>query len=284
MNTEHKPLSCCPDTAPVPGEYDTFGAELYDLLAPAFSPTIAGDVEFYVGLAHSAGGPVLDLGCGTGRILIPIAEEGVRVVGLDYSPDMLDVARRKLARCSVETRERVELVQGDMRTFSLGRSFPLIICPFRAFQHLLTSEDQRKALRCIRDHLDEGGRLAFNIFDPSLEFIAAHQGPLGSALKKIAEFTHPDNGRRVVVWDSCRYDLAQQLFDAYWIYEELDKAGHVVQRIYRRLAGRYVFRFEMEYLLELCGFRVEALHGDFHGGPHRHGAEQVWVVSKRLPG
>jgi SAM-dependent methyltransferase len=257
-------------------EYEGADAIFYDSCFQG----VEGDVQFYIEEARKAGSPILEIGCGTGRILLPIAEAGMRVVGLDRSPTMLSILRRKLDVYGVETQRRIELVEGDMRHFSLERHFKLVIIPFRAFLHLLTPKDQRQALACIREHLTDDGRLVFNVFDPDLELIAAHLGPLGSALKKDSEFIHPDTGRRVILWFTGQYDPERQMLDGSFIFEELDEQGRVVAKTYSPLTLRYVYRYEMRYLLELCGYRVEALYGDFRHGPFRAGGEQIWVARK----
>lgn len=257
-------------------EYDRQDALFYD----HYSTGVPGDVEFYVAEARKAGSPVLEIACGTGRILLPIAEAGVEVVGLDRAPSMLAVARGKIAKLPSEARRRVQLVEGDMRNFDLGRRFSLVMIPYRAFLHLLTVEDQKRALRCIHDHLVEGGRLVLNNFDPRLETIVAHRSSLGSALKLDSEFSHPETGRRVLVWDTREYDVGEQIIRQYFVFEELDEDGHVVSKRFNPLVLRYLFRFEMQHLLELSGFQVDALYGDFDRGPFRSGGEQVWVASR----
>jgi SAM-dependent methyltransferase len=257
-------------------EYAGLDADLYDW----WTSPAEGDVEFYVGEAKKTGSPVLELGCGTGRITIPAAEAGLEVVGLDNAPEMLAKAREKVSKLGDEVQSRVELVEGDMRDFSLGRRFNLIMIPFRAFLHLLTEEDQRKALTRIRDHLTDEGRLVFNIFDPSLEIIMDHEGALGSSLKMESEFIHPETGRRLVVWDTRRYDKTNQFVEQYFIFEELDEDGRVASKTYVPLKLRYFHRFEMQYLLELCGLEIVALYGDFQRGPFEHGGEQIWVARR----
>lgn len=257
-------------------EYSGADATFYDYCFTG----LEGDVQFFVEEARKAETPVLEIGCGTGRILLPIAQSGVSVVGLDRSSAMLDILRRKLGKLDTDTQRRVELVEEDMRAFALGQKFDLITIPYRAFLHLLTSKAQRQALSCIREHLTDNGRLIFNIFDPSHELIAARLGPLGSALQKDSEFVHPDTSQRVVVWFTGQYDPEQQLLDAYFIFEELDAGGRTIAKTYSPLTLRYVYRYEMRYLLELCGYRVEALYGDFQRSSFRYGGEQIWVVRK----
>lgn len=257
-------------------EYDHIDAELYDRYARG----LPGELEFYVEEASRAGGPVLELGCGTGRILLPAAEAGAQMVGLDRAPAMLEVLRRKLAALPEEVQSRVELAQADMRSFELGRRFPLILIPYRAFLHLLTDAEQRMALERIREHLEPGGRLVLNVFDPDVETIAAHLGVLGGATKRAAEFAHPRTGHRVVLWDTRHYQLEQQVLDQYFIFEELDPEGHSLKRTFSRLMIRYVHRYEMQHLLELSGFEIVDLYGDFGRGPFRAGGEQIWVARR----
>jgi SAM-dependent methyltransferase len=258
-------------------EYDHIDAELYDRYARG----LPGELEFYIEEACRAGGPVLELGCGTGRILLAAAEAGAEVVGIDRSPAMLEVLRSKLAALPDEARKRVEALEADMRSLDLGRRFARVFIPYRAFLHLLNDGEQRLALQCIHRHLAPDGQLIFNVFDPDLEIIAAHRGELGGAMKRAAEFAHPRSGNRVILWDTRHYQLEQQILDQYFIFEELDREGHSQQRTFSRLILRYVHRFEMQHLLELCGFEVVALFGDFRRGPFHAGGEQVWVAKPR---
>ena len=255
--------------------YDRLDAALYD----HYSPGVDGDVPFYVEEARRAGGPVLELGCGTGRILIPIAGAGIDVVGLDLSPSMLSVLRRKLADVPAEVARRVKIVEGDMRTFSLGRRFPLAIVPYRAFLHLLTTEDQLRALAVIREHLVEDGRLVLNVFDPSLPLIV-ERITSGGAPRRMGAFTNPHSGRLTVSWESFQYDVARQVLDGHFIFDEYDAHGTVVEKRYVPLTLRWIYRYEMQHLLERSGFTVEALYGDCRRGPFQAGGEQVWIARR----
>ena len=257
-------------------EYDRTNAAYYDFL----SRGMPGDVEFYLKEIRGTGSPVLELGCGTGRLLVPIALEGFEVVGLDRAPSMLEIARDKVGQLPPDVRERIEIVDGDMRDISLNRRFKLVIIPYRAFLHLLTVEDQRSALTSIHEHLENGGRLVFNIFDPNLEMIVARSSNVGEALTLFTEFDMPETGRKTVVWETRQYDVERQVVTEYRIFEELDSQGVVVKKTYTPLILRWVYRYEMEHLLELCGFEVEALYGDFNRGPYMPGVEQVWVARK----
>jgi SAM-dependent methyltransferase len=254
-------------------QYDSLKAGLYD----GYFTGVAGDVPFYVGEAALARGPVLELGCGTGRITLPMLEAGVRVTGVDSSPEMLALAQAKLATLDPGLRRRARLVQGDMRDVDLGRTFQLILIPYRTFMHLLTPTDQVQALLNIRAHLAANGRLIFNIYDPSP--LMLHPDAASEGLQFDTQFTHPANGRRVMAWYSRRIDIAQQLIQQHMLFEELDDEGAVVAKHYSPLTLRYSHRYEMHYLLEMCGYEVHDLYGDFERVPY-YGGEQIWVAKK----
>jgi SAM-dependent methyltransferase len=256
-------------------EYQGERAILYDGVATG----VEGDVAFYVEEAMASGSPVLELGCGTGRIVIPVAEAGVEIVGLDASADMLSVARAKLAACRPEVQRRARLVHGDMREFEVPERFTLATIPYRAFLHNLSPEDQLRTLARVRDHLIEDGRLIMNAFDPSVQLLAA--GRWSRSLHEHNEIRHPRTGNRVTVREDFRYDLERQLVDGAFVYDEVDATGRVVKTTHSPLTLRYVFRYEMEHLLARSGFRVEALFGDFQRGTFRAGGEQIWVVRRQ---
>ncbi|MCI0438432.1 MAG: class I SAM-dependent methyltransferase, partial [Chloroflexi bacterium] len=199
-------------------DYDSAHARYYDY----FSHGLAGDATFYVEEAVKAGSPVLELGCGTGRVTIPVAQAGVEIVGLDLSESMLAVAKEKVASLGGETRKRIEFAHGDMGSFYLNRRFKLAIIPYRSFIHLLTPDDQRQALHRIRDHLEGGGRLAFNVFDPRLDWIVDEHHFPEAPLRKHNEFINPETGNRVIVWAARQYDLERQLMKEDRIFEEVD--------------------------------------------------------------
>src|SRR5688500_3666244 len=125
-------------------------AELYDHVGPYRN---RNDVQFYVDMAKEQGGRVLEIGCGTGRVLIPTAQAGIEITGLDSSRSMLDVLRKNLSREAKDVQARVHFEMGDMRYFDLDEQFDLITIPFRPFQHMLTVEDQMACLRQVRKHL-----------------------------------------------------------------------------------------------------------------------------------
>ena len=242
----------------------TLYPELYDTVYEDY----VEDILFYVEEARRAHGPCLELGCGTGRVLIPVAASGVDVPGLDLSPPMIARARRKVAALAEDVQARVTLLEGDMRDFTLARRFALIYVPFRAFLHLMSARDQVAALHTIRRHLAPGGRLALNFFDPDLRTIVANsEQPAGALHRTGDEFVDPRSGNLLVEWATIHYHQAHQRIDQYFIYDELDRRGRMVNRHYRALRMRYIFRWEFEHLLARCGFAVEALYSAWDRTP-----------------
>ncbi|MCC6573515.1 MAG: class I SAM-dependent methyltransferase [Planctomycetes bacterium] len=246
----------------------------YDLVARG----VPGDVEYFSKLAGKAG-DVLELACGTGRVTIPMLQAGARVTGLDLEAVMLDSARHRAEKLPEAQRKKLTLVQGDMRGFELGRKFPLIVVPYRAFQHLLTVTDQRACLAACRKHLTPRGRLVIDIFDPNLRMIAAAMQPgLSSPMLRLSENIDPGTGEKVVLYVSRTPGPENQLVYEQWVFERFARDGRSLARHSRDLYLRYSFRYEMEHLFELCGYEIVSLEGDFTGGPFKHGGEQLWTV------
>jgi SAM-dependent methyltransferase len=255
-------------------EYDAFAAS-YDLEYG----TTRVDLAFYVGLATAARPPVLELACGTGRVTLLIAQAGVPITGVDSSQEMLARARAKVDAAGTLP---VTLVEGDMRTFQLDERFGLAIIPARSFLHLLTPEDHVAALRNVRAHLLDGGRLALNFFVPDLRTIVEHaESTLGQSLSYSHKFDDPETGQEVLVWRSLQHETYRQRIYAHFVYEWVDEAGATVARRHKHYTLCYIHRNEMEHLLARCGFKVEALYGDFEGAPFdAESTEMVWVATR----
>lgn len=251
-------------------------AELYDHVVPYQERQ---DVGFFVEAAKESGGPVLEVGCGTGRVLIPTARAGVEITGLDLSPHMLEVCRGKLAVEPEEVRARVRLVEGDMRQFELGQTFQLVTLPFRPFQHLTTVEDQLACLGCLRRHLAEDGRLILDIFNPKMESLV--QTAFGEELSEEPEFSMPD-GRKVIRRHKVvSRDIINQVNYVELIYYVTHPDGRQ-ERLVQAFPMRYFFKFEAEHLLARAGFEVEQLYADYDKSPYgsKHPGELIFVARK----
>jgi SAM-dependent methyltransferase len=256
-------------------EYE-FVADLYDHVVPYRTRP---DVAFYVEAAQESGGPVLEVGCGTGRVLIPTARAGVEIVGLDLSTHMLEICRNRLRQEPAAVQARTQLVMADMRDFELGRAFRLATVPFRPFQHLTTVEDQISCLRSIGGHLEVGGRLILDLFNPSLEALTSDN--VGEEVGEEPEFTTPD-GRKVVRRHRIvARDLHNQINQVELIYYVTHPDG-TQERLMHAFPMRYLFRFEAEHLLVRCGFEVEAIYADFDKSPYgsEYPGELIFVARR----
>lgn len=253
-----------------------FVADLYDHVVDYQSRP---DVPFFVAEAAASGGPVLEVGCGTGRILIPTARAGIDSTGFDLSQHMLAICREHLAEESQEVRDRVDLVEGDMRGFDLGRRFSLITLPFRPFQHLTTVEDQLACLQTLYRHLEPDGRLILDLFNPSLE--ALTRDNVGEEVADELDFTMPD-GRQVTRKSKIvSRDHFDQVVQVELIYYVTHPDGRE-ERLVHAFPMRYLFRFEAEHLLARAGFTVEHLYADYEKnlyGSHYPG-ELIFVARK----
>ena len=254
--------------------YDDW-ADVYD----SIYAYVREDIPFYVQEAVRSGGPVLELGCGTGRVTVPIAQAGIDIVGLDNSEGMLERAGCK-ARDLEPGHGSIDLQFGDMREFSLGRTFPLIIVPFRGFLSLLSVEDQVNCLTSVKNHLEPDGRLIFNIFVPDPQMLVEDE----DAAFHLRDVADPNTGRTSIVWQQTRVDNHNQVLSVRLIVDETDQQGKVGNRFYCDYQIRYAHRYETLHLLERCGFEVVDLHGDFDGTPFDdESGEMVWVATPRNP-
>jgi SAM-dependent methyltransferase len=260
------------------GGYDTYAfvAELYDHIVPYSDRP---DLAFWLEAARGSGGPVLEIGCGTGRILVPTARAGIDIVGLDLSGYMLDACRQRLLGEPEDVQSRAQLVQADMRDFQLTQTFALVTTPFRPFQHLTTVDDQLSCLACIHRHLATGGTLILDLFNPSLPHLTSDT--VGKEMGEGPGFVMPD-GRRVVPRNrTVSQDYYNQISYVELIYYVTHPDGRE-ERLVHSFPMRYLFRFEVEHLLARSGFEVEDVYADFAKAPYgtTYPGELIFVAKK----
>jgi SAM-dependent methyltransferase len=261
-------------------EADSLSTEIYDALAAGIiaGSSAEGDIDFYRRLAGETGGPILDVGCGTGRVAAALATDGYEVVGVDLSAPMLRLAEQRRASLEAEAATRLSFHKADMTTVDLGRDFALIITPSRVFQFALTSHAQRQALAALRRHLRPDGRLVLDLFDPLLDLVV----PSIDAPGRGGELVHPVTGNRVTWEVTARNpEPARQLIVEDWTYREIDASAEVLRTVTERLTLRWSTRSEMRLLFELTELEVVADYGDFQGGSPAYGREQVWVLRNK---
>ena len=255
-------------------DYDPIIASLYD-----FVPVYASraDVVFYVDEARAAGGNVLEVGCGTGRILIPTARAGVAIDGLDESPDMLAQCAAKLERENATVRQRVTLHQSDARSFDLGKTFALVTAPFRVMQHQITIDDQLRFLASIRRHLRPGGRFVFDVFNPSFAALVAADG---IEREDVPDTTLGDGRAFRRTGRVKRVRFVDQVSEVELIYYVKSAPDAEPQRTVQAFDMRWYLRDELVHLLARAGFRVTSLYGDFDRSSLGDTSKEIIVIAQ----
>ena len=245
-----------------------------------YRATVQGDVEWYRQKAVDSGGPVLELGAGTGRVTVPIAEAGIRITAVDINAGMLDRLRQKVEALPADARERVSVHRGDMRSFTLNAQYALVIIPFRAFLHNLTREDQLATMRRAYAHLRPGGELALNVFHPSLEYMAAHSGAYTGVWRWRAT-RKLDDGGFVVDSDANRYNTVQQSVESMIRTEEFAPDGSLRRTYMMHLELAYLYVSDIESLLTDSGFELTRISGDFSGRPFERDRDELVVEARK---
>jgi ubiquinone/menaquinone biosynthesis C-methylase UbiE len=233
------------------------GLSAYDAIAGLYDPwsrSVTEDVDFYVAEARKAGGPVVELGVGTGRIAVPTAQRGVRVIGVDSSQGMLEVCRRRADEAGVAG--LVDLRLGDLRRPPVDERVRLVTAPFRSLLHLRTDEERLAALRAARGLLERDGRLVFDVFAPSSDDVEETHGRWLEREPEIWERADWDLERRVLTL-SVRGTGGETTMALAWISPD-----------------------EWRSLLEDAGFEVLACYGWFDMRPYAGGEDTVWLARR----
>jgi len=231
---------------------------VYDPIARVYDPWSTGvieDISFYVDEAVAAGGPVVELGVGTGRIAIPTAMAGVDVIGVDSSPGMLEVCAEHARAAGVA--ERLDLRLGDLRTPPVEERVPLVTCPFRAYLHLSSDEERLEGLAAARRLLRRGGRLVFDVFAPSAADIEETHGLWLEREPGIFERADWDRDAQTLTL-SVRGELGESTMTLWWLEPE-----------------------RWHSLLAEAGFAVDGCYGWFDRRPYAGGEDTVWVARRR---
>lgn len=239
-----------------------YDAHIYDGLN-----TFLSDLQFYKKwLPADKDARILELCCGTGRLTIPIAQEGYTICGVDYTPSMLEQARAKAAKAGLE----INFIEADIRTLDLQEQFDFIFIPFNSIHHLYGNKDLFRALEGVKKHLKNGGLFLFDCFNPNIQYIVENE----KGQTVIAEYK-TDDGRNVLIKQTMRYESATQINRIEWHYF-INGEFHSTQNLDMRL----FFPQELDAYLEQVGFNVIHKFGGF--GEEAFGNEsekQIYVLS-----
>jgi len=256
-------------------ENHPFLAELYD-----FTPDYdkRPDVDFFLSFSSSTSGKTLELGCGTGRILIPTAVAGCLITGLDISEYMLAKCREKLGNQPEEVQKRVQLISGNMVNFKLKETYSLITTPFRPFQHLLSVDDQLACLQCSNRHLLKGGKLILDLFQTDPKRINNPE-----YMEETEDFPNvelPDGRKFRRTHRVSAFHQPEQYNDVELIFYVTHKDGKI-ERLVQAFPFRYFFRYEVEHLLSRCGFKVLELYRDYDKSPISNDSPEMIFVGEK---
>ena len=222
------------------------------------------DLPFYLELAERSRGPILEIACGTGRVLLPIARKGIEIHGVDNSQPMLQILKNSLAGEPEDVRKKVTLHEGDMRDFRLGEKFPLVIIPFRPMQHMHTVQDQVHALTTAAAHLSETGILAFDVFYPKFEMINTRMGEEVQEMEWSSTSNPTTIVRRYFRKDSV--DKINQIFSFTFIYRSF-QAGELILEQTEDFKLSYFTYPHLRALFLLTGLEPAAEYGSFSKTP-----------------
>ena len=254
-----------------PGRGEMYGSEETDLVVKyydvAFGISGEAEVAWYLGKARAFGGPVLDLACGTGRLALTLAREGVEVTAIDRSAGLL----------------RVRIGNQAMSDFTLPDRFNTILC-CDAFYHNLTVQGEMDCLSRVADHLAPRGRFLFNLPNPTCAFILKSVEAAGRDFEERGWYKLGDGSGTVRVEQAQAGHAPDQTITTALRITRYDVGGHPLERGMSTWTTRYLFPYEAVHLLYRCGFEVEALEGDYRGGPVTEGGQLVFQARlRRLP-
>ena len=248
-------------------------SEIYDQVYA----DVSDDIDFYVHQSKLANGPILELGCGTGRITIPLLKNGYDISGLDSSKSMMQVLQRKTSH--INESATGAFVVGNMVNVgkSFDRKFKLVIAPYRGFQSLLTLPEQQECLAGLRNVLDKEHKVIINLFTPTSEIF--NQNP--RKMYKVKEITDSVSAVTRSVWHRTEVCLTKQTLRVE-IKVETSKNGFISETRYAPFSLRYTYPQEAEYLFHYCGYEIIDLMGDYNGNSYNDPSQDmIWMIRKQ---
>jgi len=249
-------------------DYDSW-ADIYDEVYSFLDY----DIDFYLQKASNIKGNILEIGCGTGRITIPLMENGANITGIDSSQKMIDRLRIKVS----SNKDAIKIIKQDVRTLELAQKFNLVIVPYRGFQSLLTVEDQINALNSLRNHLKPDGNLIITLFVPGKDLFDQRS----DIFYHLRDSRYTEGYGYRSLHHRTEFDHHNQLLHTQIsITEHVD--DYLISKRYANFTLRYLYTDEARYLFKYCGFRIEEITGDYDGTPYgRDSEETIWSLVVR---
>ncbi|MGH1365318.1 MAG: class I SAM-dependent DNA methyltransferase [Calditrichia bacterium] len=259
-------------------------AELYELT----HQNKQDDLPLFLDYAQKQGSPVLEIGCGTGRVTLALAKAGYRVSGFDLSENMLKIARDKMSEQPEEIQQLVQLDRQNMSEMDVNGEFTLALMPYGEFAHVIETERQLETLRRVHDHLTPDGLLIIGMsnWDAREQRVSYEGGEIARwghsmPVKYEGTFNDPRNGNTITRYLARGYDPSRQIAVHVYIHERHDNAGNFLSKTTNILPIRYIFRYEMELLLERSGFVVEEIYGYYDKSPFKHDSRRMIFLARK---
>lgn len=252
---------------------------LYDRLAQFYDwehRDFREDLPLYLGFARASSGSILDAACGTGRVLYPLAEAGFPVTGVDQSAAMLEIARSRVGNSPFA--DRVRLERADLRSMELGELYGMALVALGSFHHLLTTEDQKTALRRLAAHLVAGGLLVVDLVNPTPEWLAAGDSTLVHQLS--APFPEPKGPDLLSKFVARTTHFETQRERSLLLYDRIDPKGNLHRQSFE-VDTRFLFRFEAELLLAEAGFRLRDVYGGYDLESYQASSPRMILVAEK---
>jgi SAM-dependent methyltransferase len=256
--------------------YSDASRDFYNTIAryyDAENEDMTDDLPLYSELAQQAGGPILDIGCGTGRVMLHLAMEGFSVSGIDTSTAMLERGRRKLKN-RVDLVEQVKFYEGNALDFTPPEKYPLILIPYNGLMHFRTADEVGSLLEHLKTLLSEGGLLAIDLPNAGETFATLEDG----AVTLERSFVEPESGNFVMQQSVSTLNRTDQLQYITWIYDEISP-DKLVHRTVAPLILRYIFPVELDLLLEVNGLLRLERYGDYDKSAFEEGCPRLIVVA-----
>jgi SAM-dependent methyltransferase len=240
------------------------------------------DISFYLSLSQRpTPRKVLELGCGTGRITLPLAQLGFDVVGLDNQPEMLQKAEERRRQAPSEIRQRLQFIAGDMRTWSSDSDFDLILIPASSITHVLSLEDQLAVWKTCHDNLQPGGRLLVEVTMPNMaSFADSFRVPPRTPVEIDIDNIDESDGSRLIRRKTTRYISHEQRAHLRFMYEKYQD-GRGVETFLDDFESHVFFPRELRLLFMYTGYEVEETIGDYLGRPLKAGSPVMIMIGRR---
>lgn len=249
-------------------EYEVM-AKYYDIWYEDFTE----DINFYRTLAERSGGPVLECMCGTGRVMVPLADAGFEVTGVDQSSAMLDMLSSKIELIGGRVERNIEVIEADIRSFKTPTRFRFAFVPFNSFLHLLTRKEQVDALNNIAAHMEDDATLSVSVFNPRLdrpENLVRHRGT------KVTS-----KGEIISKFEAQTFDIGRMNTTIHFFYD-ISRQDREFRRVTTSMTIKLMTYQEMADVLDHCGFAMEAVYGDYSFSPYRKNSELMAFVARKL--